>query len=124
MAGVWPTAEQTPFIPVHCLLWRLPCRLPGTSLPLTLPGLWHDLCRGAAACVLSEPPDTEQTLLHNRCVFSSYLILLGSMPAPTLPPEAATFCSMDYPPMSTEVCPRPPHSGMISQETTDRKSVV
>lgn len=35
MAGLWPTAEQTPFIPVHCLLWRLPYRLTGTSLPLT-----------------------------------------------------------------------------------------
>ena len=47
----------------------------------------------------------------------------GQGPAPTLPPEAATFCSMDYPPtapMSTEVCPRLPHSGMISQETTGR----
>ena len=59
--------------------------------------------------------------------FSSYLILVGLVPAPTLPPEAATFCSMDYPPtapMSTEVCPRPPHSGMVSQETTSRCYVL
>lgn len=93
-------------------------------LPLTLPGLWHDLViRGAAVTSQSQLLEPVNTV-YITVVFSSHLIFGWSCalppPCPLRPPP---LCSMDYPPtapMSTEVCPRLPHSGMISQETTSR----
>ena len=90
MTGLSPTTEQIPFIPVHSLLWRLPYRLTGTSLPLTLPGLWHHLLSGGLL-----PVSSQSHLSHSKhcyitaLFFSSYLILVGRVPRPHPAPSGA-----------------------------------